>query len=55
MTADPEKRLGVVLFANKHNPLEGAFGVLVDPLIDLGDLAVELLDRLEPAPAKAQR
>lgn len=47
IAAEPQQRLGVVLFCNKYNPLEAAFGALVDPLIDLRELALELLDRLE--------
>ena len=52
IAAEPQKKLGVVLFCNKYNPLEAVFGALVDPLVDLRELALELLDRLEP-PATA--
>ena len=46
---NPEKKSGVVLFSNKYNPLEGGLGLLADPLVDLRELAIDLLDRLEPA------
>ncbi len=43
---NPEKKSGAVLFCNKYNPLEGGLGLLADPLVDLRELAIELLDRL---------
>lgn len=46
---NPDKKSGAVLFCNKYNPLEGGLGLLADPLVDLRELAIELLDRLEPA------
>lgn len=45
---NPDKKSGVVLFCNKYNPLEGGLGLLADPLVDLRELAIELLDRLTP-------
>jgi CubicO group peptidase (beta-lactamase class C family) len=41
MRIDPKNRLGVVLFANKWLLPD-------DPLPDLGELALALLDKLEP-------
>ena len=48
MAINPDKKSGVVLFCNKYNPLEGGLGILADPLVDLRELAIELLDRLAP-------
>lgn len=54
MGADPDRRVGVVLFSNSMNPLGMAFGAHPDPLVDLRTLALELLGRLdEGAPASA--
>src|SRR5262249_5010906 len=47
LLAQPDRRQGVVLFTNKVNPPGAALGVFEDPLDDLGDLALELLTRLE--------
>jgi CubicO group peptidase (beta-lactamase class C family) len=47
---NPEKRSGVVLFSNKYSALEAGLGLLADPLVDLRELAIELLDRLPAAP-----
>src|SRR5262249_17976321 len=47
LLAEPDRHQGVVLFTNKFNALEAALGVFVDPLDDLGDLALELMTRLD--------
>jgi CubicO group peptidase (beta-lactamase class C family) len=44
MAIDPERRLGVVVFANKFDPES-------DPLPDLALWGLELLDKVEPAAA----
>ena len=51
LALNPEKKSGVVLFCNKYNPLEAGLGLLADPLVDLRELAIELLDRLPEANA----
>jgi CubicO group peptidase (beta-lactamase class C family) len=51
LAINPDKKSGVVLFCNKYNPLEGGLGLLADPLVDLRELAIELLDRL-PLPTQ---
>ena len=48
MAIDPAKGNGVVLFTNKYTVLEPAFGLFTDPLVDLRQLALELLERLQP-------
>jgi CubicO group peptidase (beta-lactamase class C family) len=47
LVAEPDRHQGLVLFTNKFNALEAALGVFVDPLDDLGDLALELLTGLD--------
>jgi CubicO group peptidase (beta-lactamase class C family) len=46
IAVDPDRKVGVVLFTNSYNPLEGSLGIHADPLADLRDLAIELLARL---------
>ena len=55
LTDQAEKRLGVVLFTNKFNLLSASLGLFVDPLQDLGSLALELLERLDAPDASASR
>jgi CubicO group peptidase (beta-lactamase class C family) len=54
MGADPDRKVGVVLFSNSMNPVGMALGAQPDPLVDLRTLALELLARLDDrAPAAA--
>ncbi len=55
MVADPERRVGVVLFSNKFNQLGTVLGLDPDPLVDLSRLAIELLRRLDAPAATARR
>jgi CubicO group peptidase (beta-lactamase class C family) len=49
----PEKKVGVVLFCNRFDPLAAALGVFQDPLEDLATFAFALLEKLEtPVPEK---
>ena len=54
LALNPEKKSGVVLFCNKYNPLEGGLGLLADPLVDLRELAIELLDRMPEIEARSE-
>ena len=55
MAIDPRKKLGVVLFCNKFDTLATALGVAPDVLVDLRDLALELLDRWDTVKTEARR
>ena len=55
MAIDPRKKLGVVLFCNKFDTLATALGVAPDVLVDLRDLALELLDRCDSPKTEARR
>jgi CubicO group peptidase (beta-lactamase class C family) len=46
MAIDPGRKVGVALFMNLYNPLEVVLGVHADPLLDLRELSIELLARL---------
>ena len=55
MAIDPRKKLGVLLFCNKFDTLATALGVAPDVLVDLRDLALELLDRWDTVKTEARR